>query len=146
KTLAQRLIPSDTTDKKNVSQSTSTEGQGSLFDDNSSYLEYDILATSYATIQDTPHDYILVEDDETLQKCLAEAMSQKEIAIDTETTSTDALTAQLVGMSLTWQEYSGYYIPFDIHDNADTQRKLGILSPLLTREDVLWIAHNYKYD
>jgi len=146
KTLAQRLIPSDTTDKKNVSQSTSTEGQASLFDDNSSYLENDILATSYATIQDTPHDYILVEDDETLQKCLAEAMSQKEIAIDTETTSTDALTAQLVGMSLTWQEYSGYYIPFDIHDNADTQRKLDILRPLLTREDVLWIAHNYKYD
>lgn len=148
KTLAQRLLPnSELATSIPVKASKNTTNQNSLFDDFSPTLDPgQSLFTNYKSIKDVDHEYVLIDSQALLEQCLQEAMLQKEICIDTETTSVDALNAKIVGLSLCWKAHKGYYIPFDINDDEDTKNKLNILKPLLLRQDVLWIAHNFKYD
>ncbi|NLF50089.1 MAG: DNA polymerase I [Leptolinea sp.] len=71
------------------------------------------------------------------------------LAIDTETTSTDPMRADLVGISLANTAGSGYYIPVGHRDNtpqlflSDIQ---SVLAPLLADPAVKKIGHNLKYD
>jgi len=70
------------------------------------------------------------------------------ISFDTETTSTDEMTAGLVGISLAFKEGEGYYLP--VGHNTETQLPLeGVLSALripLTDPRIPKIGHNLKYD
>jgi DNA polymerase-1 len=80
---------------------------------------------------------------------LAEALQKAPvISFDTETTSTDEMTAGLVGISLAFKEGEGYYIP--VGHNTKTQLPLeGVLSALripLTDSRIPKIGHNSKYD
>ncbi|MDZ4158166.1 MAG: DNA polymerase I, partial [Anaerolineaceae bacterium] len=73
----------------------------------------------------------------------------QQIAIDTETTSTDPLRAELVGLSLALQEGEGYYIPVG-HHTGEKQLPLQVvietLRPALTNPKIGKIGHNIKYD
>jgi len=80
---------------------------------------------------------------------LAELLSKAElISFDTETTSTDEMTASLVGISLAVQAGEGYYIP--VGHNAGTQLPLEqVISALrtpLTTAGIPKIGHHLKYD
>lgn len=99
----------------------------------------------FNTIHNTTHEYHLVATPEALQQFIAAAMQQKEICFDTETTGTDAMRAELVGLSFSWKKNEGYYIPCSA-DEQEVKALLEQLRPLLDREDVLWIGQNVKYD
>lgn len=150
RTLAQRLIPNGNNTvevAKEASKTKKTIPQNTLFGSDDFEVENDLFSNiDYKTIGDVPHEYLIADTDEKIIECVQSAMDQKEIAIDTETTSLDALTAKIVGLSLTWKAHSGYYIPFDSKNDSDIKHKLDLLKPLLHRNDVLWIAHNIKYD
>lgn len=89
------------------------------------------------------HQYFVIDEEAGVLEFLQKAMLQQEICIDTETTHLDALQAELVGLSFSWKAHEGYYI----NTNNGTARKyLALLQPLWERKDVLWIAHNLKYD
>ena len=70
------------------------------------------------------------------------------ISFDTETTSTDEMTASLVGISLAMKAGEGYYIP--VGHNAGTQLPLEqVVSALrrpLTEPRIPKIGHHLKYD
>jgi len=70
------------------------------------------------------------------------------ISFDTETTSTDEMTASLVGISLAMKAGEGYYIP--VGHNAGTQLPLEqVVSALrrpLTEPCIPKIGHHLKYD
>ncbi|WP_118975475.1 DNA polymerase I [Taibaiella koreensis] len=110
-------------------------GQGDLF----ASLE------GFNTIENTEHEYHLVNTPEALQQFLTAAQQQNEICFDTETTGTDAMRAELVGFSFSWKKGEGYYIPCSA-DEQQLKDLLEQLRPLLEREDVLWIGQNVKYD
>ncbi len=97
------------------------------------------------TISNTAHEYHLVDTPEALKDFIAAAMQQPEICFDTETTGTDAMRAELVGLSFSWKKQEGYYIPCSA-DEQEVKALLEQLRPLLEREDVLWIGQNVKYD
>lgn len=97
------------------------------------------------TIADTPHNYLLIDDEKKLQDFLADALQQKEICFDTETTGTDAMMAELVGLSFAWKAGEAYYIPVQA-ESAPAKALLEQLRPLFERQDVLWIGQNIKYD
>ena len=94
----------------------------------------------HTTIVDTP------EKLEELKRALANA---KLISFDTETTSTDPMRAQLVGISLAFKEGEGYYIPVG-HSNGQANLEfalvLDVLRPSFTNPQVKKIGHNIKYD
>jgi len=95
------------------------------------------------------HKYQLIDTPEKFEKLFAELKKQKLFAIDTETTSVDAMRAELVGMSFSWQPERGFYLPVKAplgskHLDVGTVRQK--LAPILVDESVKKIGQNIKYD
>ncbi len=94
-------------------------------------------------------DVVVVDSREKLVE-LSQALAQAgQIAFDTETTSTDPLRADLVGISLAVREGQGYYIPLG-HKQAEQQLPLDLvldaLRPAMTDPAKPKVGHNLKYD
>jgi DNA polymerase-1 len=92
-----------------------------------------------------------VVQDETALAALAEKLaSAPAIAFDTETTSTDQMRADLVGISLAVEPGEGYYIPVGHRVGDDPQLPLEVvvehLRPALTDPGIPKYGHNIKYD
>lgn len=96
------------------------------------------------------HKTVIVNTQEKLQE-LVEKLSKAEIiSFDTETTSTDKMRADLVGISLAVAPVEGYYIPLG-HIDADVpqlplEKTLAVLRQPLTDNHVRKCGHNLKYD
>jgi DNA polymerase-1 len=101
--------------------------------------------TTTKNINDTPHQYILVDDEKKLQDLVAVLLQQPEICFDTETTGLDANDADLVGMSFSCKPGEAYFIICPASYEA-TSKLLDLLDPLFNKTDVKWIGHNLKYD
>lgn len=121
-----------------------TSAQTSLFDapDNENAIAEE---TYFKSIQNTEHHYHWIQSKDDLHSLVKTLQTQKEICIDTETTSVAARAAKLVGISFSYQKHHGHYIPFN-DEWSQTDEILAILKPLLEKEDVLWIGQNLKYD
>jgi len=100
-----------------------------------------------------PEDYKpelkLVNTPEMLKDLVAHLSAAAEIALDTETTSTDPMRARLVGISLAVREGEGYYIPVG-HQGEEQQLPLQVvvdaLRPVMENPARGIIGHNLKYD
>jgi len=94
------------------------------------------------------HDYRLVGSLEELESIVASIRARGVFAVDTETTSLDPLSADLVGVSLAWEPGVAYYIPVAHAEgpNLDRNSVLALLKPLLESESVGCIGQNIKYD
>ena len=73
------------------------------------------------------------------------------IAIDTETTSTNPMQAELVGISIAFLEDNAFYIPFghtsaDAVGQIDTRDVLDMLRPILESSEIKKVGQNIKYD
>ena len=91
--------------------------------------------------------YETVDSLEELDRLLKKIALKKEVAVDTETTSLSPLEARLVGISLSFEEGRGYYIPIG-HEkgkNLAADDVLGRLQKLFDGE-VRIIGQNIKYD
>ena len=90
--------------------------------------------------------WILVENDAQFNEMLADFKQFDTIAFDTETTSTDSLTADLVGISLAAEPTKGYYISIkhQMADNLPVESTIKSLQQALRNK--LLVAHNVKYD
>jgi DNA polymerase-1 len=97
-----------------------------------------------------PANYQIVADEEALEKLVAQLSSAAVITLDVETTSTDAMMADLVGIALTDREEEGYYIPVGHKLGAEEQLPLEYVlekvRPVLEDESIAKYAHNGKYD
>ena len=97
-------------------------------------------------------DVVIVDTPDKLQSLVVELNSAPLIAFDTETTSTDPMRADLVGISLAVQPGKGYYIPVGHHSGAGDEQNLPIemvmtaLRPPLTDPVIPKAGHNLKYD
>jgi DNA polymerase-1 len=82
-----------------------------------------------------------------LEGLLSEIEKRGELAIDTETTSLNALKARLVGISFSFAEETGHYIPVG-HERGDNLPLDGVLEKLsrLFESGVKIIGQNLKYD
>lgn len=105
--------------------------------------EYNL--STHQTIETTPHEYQIIQTDEEIDGLVREMLQQKEICFDTETTGLDANEAELVGLSFSYKENKAFYIPMPA-DREEAIRKLNLFSLLFEQEDIVWIAHNLKYD
>lgn len=94
-------------------------------------------------------NYQTIRTQDQLAAFIKEAQGQTVIAFDTETTSLNAVAAELVGISMSLVSGSGVYIPLN-HREATPQLPmddvLAQLHPLLTNPAILKVGHNLKYD
>lgn len=102
-------------------------------------------AENFSTIENTEHTYHLIETEAQLNEFIQAALQQSEICFDTETTGTDAMQAEMVGLSFAWKKGEAYYIPCTA-DAAEVKALLQKLLPLFDKEDIIWIGQNIKYD
>lgn len=90
----------------------------------------------------------IVDTEEKLADLVRELHQAEIISFDTETTSTEEMKAELVGISLAIKEGEGYYIPTGHRSgtNLPLNQVLAALKGPLTDPKIGKIAHNAKYD
>lgn len=93
-------------------------------------------------------EVVIVDSDEKLKSLAKELDKAKIISFDTETTGTDEMTAELVGISLSVKEGQGYYIPIGhvSGNNLPIKKVIETLMPAMTNPKIGKVAHNAKYD
>lgn len=102
--------------------------------------------TNLRTLDQTPHQYDVLEGATALNAFVKELMTAPEICFDTETTHVDPLHAHLVGMSFSTRTGHATYVPLAPGDITASMATLDIFRPLWERTDVLWVGQNIKYD
>lgn len=102
------------------------------------------VADDYLRLDHQHTDYKLVTTEESLIQILPELREVDVLCFDTETTGVDAMSAQLLGISLSHKETAGYYIA--VNKDLKVERLCELIGPLFQNENVTFVAHNYKYD
>ncbi|MCX3264629.1 DNA polymerase I [Pedobacter agri] len=97
------------------------------------------------TIENTAHDYVLVETAEQRANLIKLLLTQEKISFDTETTGTDANMADLVGLSFSIKPGTGYYIPVSAV-REEAQAIVDEFRVVLENEKIEKIGQNTKYD
>jgi len=94
--------------------------------------------------------YRTIDSPEALEKLAEELARSPAFALDTEATSTDAMTAALVGIAVAMKEGQAHYIPVGHSRGAGSQLPLDYvldkLKPVLGDAHIAKYAHNAKYD
>lgn len=101
--------------------------------------------TNRQSIDTVPHEYHLVETEEQLLSLIQLLEGAKIISLDTETTSTNAIEAQLVGLSFAIEEHKAYYVPVP-EDNNEAQKIVEKFRPIYENADTVKVGQNIKYD
>ena len=101
--------------------------------------------TNRQSIDTVPHEYHLVETEEQLLSLIQLLEGAKIISLDTETTSTNAIEAQLVGLSFAIEEHKAYYVPVP-EDNKEAQKIVEKFRPIYENADTVKVGQNIKYD
>lgn len=96
-------------------------------------------------IENTKHLYHLVQTDDEIKSLAAKLLQQKEVCFDTETSSLDYFTLELVGLSFSYEKGEGYYIPLP-SDRAKTKEILAHFSPFFSSTTIVKIGQNIKFD
>ncbi len=99
--------------------------------------------------------YVCVQDMDVLQQWIQRASAARLVAVDTETSSLDAISADLVGISLALGPNDACYIPLqhggtdmfaEKPKQIDIRDALAALKPLLESDAVMKVGQNFKYD
>ncbi|HEV3120811.1 MAG TPA: DNA polymerase I [Isosphaeraceae bacterium] len=93
--------------------------------------------------------YHVVDTPELFQAFLADLKQQPRFCVDTETTSIDPLSAELVALAFCWSQGVAYYLPFRGPEGSrllDRESTLRALAPVLSKPEVEKVGQNIKYD
>lgn len=101
--------------------------------------------TNLRGLNSVAHTYKLVENKEEMRALSQKFLSAKTLSLDTETTGTDAMTAELVGLSFAVEEFEAYYIPVP-PEREEAQKIVDIFKPAYENPSSLKTGQNIKYD
>lgn len=97
------------------------------------------------TIKTVPHTYECVDNVEDMKKIRDIFLQKSTLSLDTETTSTNAIDAELVGLSFSFDEFHAYYVPVPAQ-REEAQKVVDIFKPVYESEQILKVGQNIKYD
>jgi DNA polymerase-1 len=159
-----KLIGGESTDVKTKAPESKTKkadpGQIGLFDAPQTAVSEEITVTVTETIIEiqepevekfkhtidiVTHDYHLLETPKERQDLIAYLQKQTEFCFDTETTSVDAVSAQLVGLSFSYFKNEAFYVPIPA-DQKEAQVIVNEFKGVLENPSIIKIGHNLKYD
>ena len=119
--------------------------QLNLFAENTTNESDEPKNAKFESIKTTQHEYKLVENEEELRQICDFFITKESVSIDTETTSTDAISAELVGLSFSVEEKKAFYVAVP----ANYEEALKIVQtfkPLYENDKIMKIGQNIKYD
>jgi DNA polymerase-1 len=101
--------------------------------------------SNYATLENTEHLYQIIQGDLPVKLLMQNLMNQTSVCFDTETTGIDALNAELVGMSFSFEKRKAFYVPFP-ENQVEAQTLIEKFKPFFENENIEKIGQNLKYD
>ena len=139
KSFANRLVNKDKKTKQDVNE------QLNLFAVNADNNQEAVKNASFESIKTIEHEYKLIEGKEDSQKLCDYLLTNKNVSIDTETTSTNAIEAKLVGLSFAVEEKKAFYVAIP-KNREQALIIVNIFKPLYENEEIEKIGQNLKYD
>ena len=101
--------------------------------------------TSFESLKTVPHEYKLIEKEEDIIKIYDFFRTKDFLVLDTETTSTSSIDAELVGLSFSVEEHKAFYVPVPAN-REEALRIVNIFKPLYEDPKILKVGQNLKYD
>ena len=139
KTLAAKIL------KKTEKVSKPVNGQLDLFAEFTNEDPSEPEFSKFETLKTTTHNYQLIENEDDLLKLRDFFLTNKILSLDTETTSTNSMDAELVGLSFSVKEHEAFYVPIP-ENREEAQKRIEIFRPVYENEEILKIGQNLKYD
>ncbi|MEJ8768301.1 DNA polymerase I [Prevotella sp. HCN-7019] len=139
KTLADKLLNKSKNKQKSANQ------QLDFFAEFPTDKPEDSKFASFEALQTTPHEYQLIENEDDARKILDFFLTKKILSLDTETTSTSPIDAELVGLSFSVEEKKAFYVAVPAN-REEAQKIVNIFKPLYENPEILKIGQNLKYD
>ena len=119
--------------------------QPSLFDEiptnGQAVAENSILAS----LKTTSHEYQLIDNKQDASRLYDFLRTKKILSLDTETTSTSPVDAELVGLSFAVEENKAYYVAIPAN-REEALQYVNIFKPLYENTETLKVGQNIKYD
>ena len=116
-----------------------------LFAENTTNESDEPKNAKFESIKTTQHEYKLVENEEELRQLCDFFITKESVSIDTETTSTDAISAELVGLSFSVEEKKAFYVAVPAN-YKEALKIVQIFKPLYESDKIMKIGQNIKYD
>ena len=139
KSLADRVL------KKTVSKPKNANLQLDLFGESTAVAEDMFINSSLDTFKTSGAQYHLIETEEDARKLSKLIVTSKEVTFDTETTSINAIDAELVGLSFALKEKEAYYVAVP-PKREEALRIVNIFKDVYESKNIVKIGQNTKYD
>ena len=97
------------------------------------------------TVNSVEHTYKLIDNEDEMRRLVDFLFTQPILSLDTETTSTHPIDAELVGLSFAAEPHTAYYVPMPA-DEQEARRIVEIFRPLYEDGRILKVGQNIKYD
>ena len=100
---------------------------------------------SFESLKTTAHNYKLVDNQDEMRRLCDFFLTKEILSLDTETTSTNAIEAELVGLSFSVEEHEAFYVPVP-SEREEAEKVVAIFKPAYESERILKVGQNIKYD
>ena len=101
--------------------------------------------TSFESLKTVAHDYKLIDNEEEMRKLCDYFRTKEFLSLDTETTSTSTISAELVGLSFAVKEFEAFYVPIPAN-REEALRIVNIFKEVYEDPQIMKIGQNLKYD
>ena len=139
KSLKERVL------KKTEKKQKPANGQLSLFEIFPTNGEEAEKKSSFESLKTVTHNYQLIDTEEKMLEIFSIFKTKKILSLDTETTSTHPIDAELVGLSFAVSEHEAFYVPIPANCE-EALRIVNIFKPLYEDPEILKVGQNIKYD
>ncbi len=118
---------------------------GDLFAVESNNVQETQINVSLESLKEIGHNYYLVDTDDAIDALVAKLSTSHFVSLDTETTSTEATQADLVGLSFSIEENEAFYVPCP-ENREETLKIVNKFRSIYENKKILKIGQNIKYD
>ena len=139
KTFANRIL------NKSQKNSKTTNTQLNLFAESPAIGQVEQKNASFESLKTGHYEYKLVDSQEEAHRICDFFLTNKILSLDTETTSTNPMEAELVGLSFAVEPKKAFYVPVPAN-REDAVNLVKIFKPLYENEEIVKVGQNIKYD
>ena len=119
--------------------------QGDLFANFTPDEPGEAKKSNLETLESLTYSYQLIDTEEKRRKIIQKLLTSKILSLDTETTGTEPMDAELVGMSFSIAENEAFYVPVP-SDQDEALKIVNEFRPVFENENSLKVGQNIKYD
>ena len=123
----------------------STPKQPSLFEENPTNMPVAAENSILASLKTTSHEYQLIDNKQDAARLYDFLRTKEILSLDTETTSTNPIDAELVGLSFAVEENKAFYVAIPAN-REEALQYVNIFKPLYENMETLKVGQNIKYD